>query len=111
MKSRRVLSLCSAIALTLAGVVSGPGAAHAETRECRTNVKSFNLPNKPDVKVNITLCVVRSGGLVQARADLSWTGNLGFIGGTRFNDFSLKLNLENAARLHAEASRWVQQHE
>jgi len=30
---------------------------------------------------------------VQARADLSWTGSWGFIGGKRFNDFVLNLRL------------------
>lgn len=42
----------------------------------------------------MTLCVDRAGGLVQAQGYLSWSGSYGWIGGDRFNSFSVSLRLE-----------------
>ena len=88
-----VATVASAAALVGTVAVAAPAQA-ASTRECYTNNRSISLPNKPDVDVRMTLCVQRDGGLVQAQAYLSWAGNYGWIGGDRFNSFSVQLRLE-----------------
>lgn len=72
--------------------VSAP--AQAEAKECRSNSRSFSLPNQPDVDVLINLCIYRSTTYARASATIEWTGSLGVIGGTRFNDFIVHTNIE-----------------
>jgi hypothetical protein len=85
-------AVAAVVGVTSAAALAVP--AQASPRECYSNERSFALPHKPDVTVLITLCVQRAGTIVNARADVSWTGRLGVTGGKRFNDFIIHVNAE-----------------
>ncbi|WP_112246591.1 hypothetical protein [Kribbella monticola] len=91
---KRLATTALAASLVLAGTAElGVTTASAATA-CRTNTKSVSLPGKPDVTFKVQLCVSGSGTLRHAQATFSWSGNYGYIGGTRFNVVYLTVLLE-----------------
>lgn len=80
--------------LALAGAATVGVAPASAATECRTNTRSLNLPGKPDVKLSVKLCVSGSGTYRTAMAYFSWSGNLGYIGGTRLNMLWVSIRLE-----------------
>ncbi|MGZ0148697.1 hypothetical protein ACXJJ3_16610 [Kribbella sp. WER1] len=103
---KRLGSTALAASVAFAAVTTlGVTPASAATA-CRTNVKSVSLPGKPDVKFTVQLCVSGSGTYRHAQAKLSWTGNYGFIGGTRFNLVYLGLRLEQHDAERASTSSY-----
>jgi hypothetical protein len=97
-----VTGLAATLGVTSAFVQATP--AEASPRECYSNQRKFSLPHKPDVTVLITLCVERAGSIVNARANVTWNGRLGYIGGKRFNDFIIVVRAERYDRVKKSAS-------
>lgn len=81
-----------------------PAQADSPTTRCHTSTKSFNLPYKPDVRVSATICARCTGtwgGYRHYSAWLHkarWSGTAWFIGGKRFNDFSVGMRLEHGSK-------------
>jgi hypothetical protein len=108
-KRRVIKSLGSAVvagSLALAGAATVGVAPASAAEQCNTNTRSLNLPGKPDVTLNITLCVSGSGSYRQAMAYFSWSGHYGYIGGTRLNSMWLQIRLERYDGVQAAASSY-----
>jgi hypothetical protein len=100
---RKTIAAAAATSALLgtAVIVSTPAQA-AAIQHCSTSSKTFALPGKPDVKVSVQLCVkrtyVESNGYRHYRAwanKVTWDGTSWFVGGKRFNDFSILPRLEH----------------
>lgn len=103
---RRVLVLATAVLVGLAGALALATPAGADTVACRTNHKKFSLPHKPDLNVDVNLCVIRESqsGRLRAYTSIRWWPTTTLPGGTRFNDFVIKLRLERHDKIKKSAS-------
>lgn len=97
--------LLAAGAITMAGPAQAAGTATAaSSTHCKTTTKTFDLPGKPDVKVSANICIKytgSSGGYRHYKAWLhkvSWKGTQWFIGGNRFDDFSVFMRAEHGSK-------------
>jgi hypothetical protein len=74
-------------------------ASTTTTDTCKTSSKKFNLPNKPDVTVNVKICLTRTINdygrrMFEAEAyKVSWSGS-NPLSMDRFNKFSVKVQVE-----------------
>ena len=99
---KAVVTAVTAAAL-LGTVATSTPAQAATSLHCQTTSHTFALPGKPDVKVGVQLCVERtyvtSDGYRHYKAwinKVSWDGTSSwYIGGDRFNDFSILPRLEH----------------
>lgn len=103
-RNTAVASALSASVLLGGMTLAAPAQAASPATRCHTSTKSFNLPYKPDVRVSVTICaqyMYSRSGYRHYRAWLhkaSWSGTAWFIGGARFNDFSVHMRLEHGSR-------------
>jgi hypothetical protein len=93
-----------AAAVTLGGTLALAAPAQAAgTTQCKTSSKSFPLPGKPDVRVNLNICIQytgSSGGYRYYKAWLnkaSWDGTSWYTGGKRFNHFSVLMYAQSGS--------------
>ena len=103
-KSLGTAMVAGSLALVGAATVGVAPANAAE--QCNTNSRSLDLPGKPDITLNITLCVSGSGSYRQAMAYFSWSGHYGYIGGTRLNSMWLQIRLERYDVVQASDSSY-----
>ncbi|WP_329155822.1 hypothetical protein OIU91_41300 (plasmid) [Streptomyces sp. NBC_01456] len=101
---RTVAASAIAAAVAIGGSVTLAAPAQAAaTTHCKTSSKNFDLPGKPDVKVSLNICIKytgSSGGYRHYKAwvnKASWEGNSFYIGGKRFNDFSILMRAEHGS--------------
>ncbi|MEV6397343.1 hypothetical protein AB0M39_21650 [Streptomyces sp. NPDC051907] len=96
-----VTALLAATAVTGTILATAAPAQAAPATQCSTTSKTFNLPQKPDVKVTATICLKRagvSGGYRYYRAWLSkvsWDGTSFYTGGRRFNSIDFLSRAEH----------------
>lgn len=84
-------TFAAVVAAGIVGVAATPASAASG---CYPNSKSYDLPGKPDVTVTVQMCVQSSGNSRRTYAKIGWDGNLGYIGGKRFNSYVLSIRLE-----------------
>jgi hypothetical protein len=101
---RRMATAATTGALLFGGAVATAGNAQAApTTQCKTSTKSFDLPGKPDVTVSVKICIQYTGTSSGYRdysawvSKASWDGTSSFIGGTRFNSFSIHMRAEHGS--------------
>ncbi|MFF4624955.1 hypothetical protein [Nonomuraea jabiensis] len=92
---------------TLAGgsvLVSSP--AHAASWTCSANwdTRSFELPNKPNVRAEARSCVYKDGNTRRGRIEIRWNTNPGAWIGNRFDKFVVQARLERDDRVIASQS-------
>lgn len=92
--ARRAVVATFTAAVAAAGILGVAATPANAATQCYPNSKSYDLPGKPDVTVTVQMCVQSSGSSRRAYAKIDWDGNLGYIGGKRFNSFVVSVRLE-----------------
>jgi hypothetical protein len=89
------VAVCTAV--LLAGVVI-PSPARAASAVCRSTVRSFSLPSKPDVRLTVRICVRGRASSTGTRwydawvDRVWWDGSAFYLGsGKRFNDLFVRV--------------------
>jgi len=104
-KLARTVAATAVAASAMAGTMTlaGPAEAAGNSTKCHSSSRTFALPGKPDVKLNLSICAKSwaHGGHRHYRAWLgkaSWSGSSFWIGGKRFSDVSVHMRLEHGKK-------------